>query len=192
MSKLTQLTGKQLQEKLRTWLSPPDSSINHNNACKMQHTGTAMWFIQGSTFQDWKKNGSLMWIRGNRAFLLLILPFWLLIPSQFSSWCRKERSLVRDISSVSMVKLKRHVIGHRSALPLLRTSGRFEKSSPPWSHTITLTIRMPISAISMACCRPLSSNSVTTLIVAGMSFWNCTERAVMVSNDQEMPTLLNI
>ncbi len=71
MSKLTQLTGKQLQNKLRTWLSPPDSSINYNNACKMQHTGTAMWFIQGSTFQDWKKNGSLLWIRGNRAFLLL-------------------------------------------------------------------------------------------------------------------------
>ena len=71
MSKLTQLTGKQLQHKLRTWLSPPDSSINYNNACKMQHTGTAMWFIQGSTFQDWKKNGSLLWIRGNRAFLLL-------------------------------------------------------------------------------------------------------------------------
>jgi hypothetical protein len=71
MSKLTQLTGKQLQEKLRTWLSPPDPSINYNNACKMQHTGTARWFIQGSTFQDWKKNGSLLWIRGNRAFLLL-------------------------------------------------------------------------------------------------------------------------
>ncbi|KAH9985049.1 ankyrin repeat-containing domain protein, partial [Russula compacta] len=50
---------------LRTWLSPPDPSINHNTACETQHDGTARWFIQGSTFRDWKKNGSLLWIRGN-------------------------------------------------------------------------------------------------------------------------------
>ncbi|KAH9967018.1 hypothetical protein BJV74DRAFT_968858 [Russula compacta] len=54
----------QLQEKFRSWLSPPDPSINHNTACKTQHDGTAMWFIQGSTFRDWKKDGTLLWIRG--------------------------------------------------------------------------------------------------------------------------------
>ena len=32
----------------------------------MQHNGTASWFIQGDTFQQWKKNGSLLWMRGNR------------------------------------------------------------------------------------------------------------------------------
>jgi hypothetical protein len=25
-----------------------------------------MWFIQGNKFNEWKKNGSLLWIRGNR------------------------------------------------------------------------------------------------------------------------------
>ncbi|KAF8482388.1 hypothetical protein DFH94DRAFT_690590 [Russula ochroleuca] len=53
------------QEKLRLWLSRPDPSVNHNTACKTQHGGTATWFTQGSIFQDWKKNGSLLWIRGN-------------------------------------------------------------------------------------------------------------------------------
>ena len=28
-----------------------------------------MWFIQGNKFNDWKKNSSLLWIRGNRTFL---------------------------------------------------------------------------------------------------------------------------
>ena len=28
-----------------------------------------MWFIQGDKFNEWKKNGSLLWIRGNRRLL---------------------------------------------------------------------------------------------------------------------------
>jgi len=68
------ITGNQLQEKVRLWLSPPDPSINHNNTCKMQHAGTSRWFIQGATFPDWKKDGCLLWIRGNRTLLLPVLP----------------------------------------------------------------------------------------------------------------------
>ncbi|KAH9966865.1 hypothetical protein BC827DRAFT_1381996, partial [Russula dissimulans] len=59
------LPWDQLREKLRTWLSPPDHSTNHNAARETQHRVTANWFIQGNTFRDWKKNGSLLWIRGN-------------------------------------------------------------------------------------------------------------------------------
>jgi hypothetical protein len=55
-----------MQAKLRTWLSPPDSSINHNHACKTQYDGTATWFIQSTKFREWKNNGSLLWINGNR------------------------------------------------------------------------------------------------------------------------------
>ncbi|KAH9999678.1 hypothetical protein BJV74DRAFT_166914 [Russula compacta] len=55
----------QSREKLRAWLCPPNSSINHNTACETQHSGTASWFIRGDTFQQWKKNGSLLWMRGN-------------------------------------------------------------------------------------------------------------------------------
>jgi len=28
-----------------------------------------MWFIQDNKFKEWKKNGSLLWIRGNRKLL---------------------------------------------------------------------------------------------------------------------------
>jgi len=59
-------TGKQIQAEFRTWLSPPNPSTNHNIACDIQHEGTAVWFIQGSKFNEWKKKGSLLWIRGNR------------------------------------------------------------------------------------------------------------------------------
>jgi len=66
------LTGNQLREKLREWLSPPNPSINHNTARDIQHEGTATWFIQSNKFNEWKKSGSLLWIRGNRVFSLLV------------------------------------------------------------------------------------------------------------------------
>ncbi|KAH9955019.1 hypothetical protein BC827DRAFT_910588 [Russula dissimulans] len=58
-----ELKWNQLQEKFRTWLSPPDPSINHNTAYKTQHSGTVIWFIQGNTLREWKQCGSLLWIR---------------------------------------------------------------------------------------------------------------------------------
>jgi hypothetical protein len=67
LSGLKYSTGNQSREKLRTWLSPPNPSINHNVACNTHHEGTAMWFTQSRTFDEWKKNGSLLWIRGNCA-----------------------------------------------------------------------------------------------------------------------------
>ncbi|KAI0285510.1 hypothetical protein BC826DRAFT_1109310 [Russula brevipes] len=62
---LYELKRTQLGQNFRTWLSPPDPSINHNTACKIQHDGTARWFIEGDKIRDWKKNGSLLWICGN-------------------------------------------------------------------------------------------------------------------------------
>ena len=68
-SHLNSLTGNQLKQVLRTWLSPADPSTNHNIARKAQHKGTAVWFFQGSIFIEWKSTGSLLWIHGKRAFL---------------------------------------------------------------------------------------------------------------------------
>jgi len=62
---MNELKRNQSREKLRTWLLPPNPSINHNVVYDAYHYGSAMWFIQGSTFGEWKKNGSLLWIRGN-------------------------------------------------------------------------------------------------------------------------------
>src|SRR5712691_1582068 len=63
-------TGNQSRAELRQWLAPPNPSINHNTAHDTQHDGTANWFIQGPTFDGWKTNASLLWIRGNRMLLL--------------------------------------------------------------------------------------------------------------------------
>jgi hypothetical protein len=65
-SMLTHSTESQLRKELREFLAPPDPSINHNAACGIQLRGTAEWFIQGNAFQQWKENGSLLWICGNR------------------------------------------------------------------------------------------------------------------------------
>jgi hypothetical protein len=60
------LTGNQLRRDLRTWLSPPDPSTNHNIACAAHHRGTATWFFQGSIYNEWKSTPSLLWIHGKR------------------------------------------------------------------------------------------------------------------------------
>jgi uncharacterized protein YoxC len=79
-STLTRSTGNMIQKELRTWLSPPDSSIDHNTARETQHGGTTTWFIQSTKFREWKNTGSLLWINGNRTLLSPILPHGVLIP----------------------------------------------------------------------------------------------------------------
>jgi hypothetical protein len=59
-------TGNQLRDDLRIWLSPPEPSTNHNNACDSHYEGTAEWFLQGCTFREWKSSGSFLWIHGKR------------------------------------------------------------------------------------------------------------------------------
>ena len=81
------ITGDQLQKDLRIWLSPPDPSTNHNIARKSHHRGTATWFIQGDTFQEWKSTGSLFWIHGNRKYLSPVLTF--LWPMPVLSYCSR-------------------------------------------------------------------------------------------------------
>ena len=64
----TILTGNQLRQDLRRWLSPPDPSTNHNIACSAHHEGTAAWFFQGRIFGEWKTTDSLLWVHGKRMF----------------------------------------------------------------------------------------------------------------------------
>jgi len=62
------LTGDQLQQNLRRWLSPQDPSTNHNIACNAHHKGTANWFFEGRTYKEWKSTSSesLLWVHGKR------------------------------------------------------------------------------------------------------------------------------
>jgi hypothetical protein len=65
----TILTGNQLRQDLHRWLSPQDPFTNHNIACNAHHKGTATWFYEGRTYEEWKSTGSesLLWIHGKRA-----------------------------------------------------------------------------------------------------------------------------
>jgi hypothetical protein len=48
----TILTGNQLRQDIRGWLSPRDPSTNHNIACNAHHEGTATWFFKGRTYKE--------------------------------------------------------------------------------------------------------------------------------------------
>ncbi|KAH8999641.1 hypothetical protein EDB86DRAFT_3242651, partial [Lactarius hatsudake] len=53
-------------ERFRGWLTPPDPSTNHINACSTQHDCTAAWVFNDDIFKDWEssQSGSLLWIHG--------------------------------------------------------------------------------------------------------------------------------
>jgi hypothetical protein len=61
------LLGNQLRDETYKWLSPPDPSTNHTIACDTHHKKTAGWFFQGRIYQEWKLEGSLLWIYGKRS-----------------------------------------------------------------------------------------------------------------------------
>jgi hypothetical protein len=72
---LNSLTGNQLRQDFRRWLSPSDPSTNHNIACNARHDGTANWFFNGSFYKEWRSTGSsLIWIHGKRVPLSHSLP----------------------------------------------------------------------------------------------------------------------
>ena len=70
------LTGDQLQQNLRRWLSPQDPSTNHNIACNAYHKGTANWFFEGRTYKEWKSTSSesLLWVHGKRVSCPILSP----------------------------------------------------------------------------------------------------------------------
>jgi hypothetical protein len=65
-NEINRIKRDQLQRDIRNWLSPPDPSTNHNIACDTHRSGSATWFTEGSTFDEWNSTGSLLWIHGKR------------------------------------------------------------------------------------------------------------------------------
>ncbi|KAH9012612.1 hypothetical protein EDB83DRAFT_329050 [Lactarius deliciosus] len=53
-------------EQLQGWLTPPDPSTNHSNACSAQHKRTAAWVFNEDIFKEWEssESASLLWIHG--------------------------------------------------------------------------------------------------------------------------------
>ena len=48
--------GYQIREKIYGWLSAPDPSSNHNDACDKRQDFTGTWFVDGQPFSDWKND----------------------------------------------------------------------------------------------------------------------------------------
>jgi hypothetical protein len=52
-------------EKIKRWLSPPDPSINANQARSLRHEGTGMWLLENPVFQSWHSAPSrYLWLHG--------------------------------------------------------------------------------------------------------------------------------
>jgi hypothetical protein len=63
-----------------------------------------MWFIQSNKFNEWKKNGSLLWIRGNRVSLPSSPPF-ITVENDFLAFSGlwKEYSLVCSFPMIPVI-----------------------------------------------------------------------------------------
>ncbi|KAH9980856.1 hypothetical protein BGW80DRAFT_1453810 [Lactifluus volemus] len=58
------INRSQSRSELRNWLFPPDPSINHRISRSRHHEGTATWFFDNTSFNEWKSSHSLLWING--------------------------------------------------------------------------------------------------------------------------------
>ena len=55
----------QISSTIRDWLKAPDATINYNDACKLKHPRTGLWFVDGSYFSTWLvKAKSFLWLNG--------------------------------------------------------------------------------------------------------------------------------
>jgi len=55
----------ELQQKIYLWLSAPDPSSNHKDACQKRQATTGEWFINGDEFRQWKSGlNSFIWLHG--------------------------------------------------------------------------------------------------------------------------------
>jgi ankyrin repeat domain-containing protein 50 len=55
----------QVSSTIRDWLKAPDATTNYNDACKLKHPRTGLWFVKGSYFSTWlEKAKSFLWLNG--------------------------------------------------------------------------------------------------------------------------------
>ncbi|KDR66818.1 hypothetical protein GALMADRAFT_80420, partial [Galerina marginata CBS 339.88] len=62
-------------KEIHSWLSPPDSSKNYNEADKKRQPGTCSWFLDGMRFLNWMEKPGFLWIKGKGEFFGRLLEF---------------------------------------------------------------------------------------------------------------------
>jgi hypothetical protein len=158
--------GKQTRKDLRRWLSPPDSSINHNIARKAHYKGTASWFFQGGIFNEWRSSPSLLWVHGKR--MLPALPCCHLDPSQIFFAAGSGKSVLWLVASLLLLKWLTEVIissGIIEDVTALRETGSaflayfycdFRDEEKQSCRHLVLSILLQLAAQSDLCCDILS------------------------------------
>ncbi|CAI0648056.1 unnamed protein product [Colletotrichum noveboracense] len=59
------MNDERLLEKMYTWLSAPDPSVNYHTALSQRHAGTCNWFLHSEQYDRWKTESvSSLWIYG--------------------------------------------------------------------------------------------------------------------------------
>jgi hypothetical protein len=54
-----------MNEKVFSWLSAPDLTVDHENIKKKRQPETGLWFTNGDNFKRWKAGQqSLIWLYG--------------------------------------------------------------------------------------------------------------------------------
>ncbi|KDR70451.1 hypothetical protein GALMADRAFT_76153, partial [Galerina marginata CBS 339.88] len=56
-------------EKIRGWLSPPDTSKNRNEADEKRQVDTCSWFLDGERFHEWQGTPGFLWVKGKGKLL---------------------------------------------------------------------------------------------------------------------------
>ena len=140
---MQQAANDQLRDRIHAWLSPPDPSTNHTIACGTLHKKTAAWFIKGRIYQEWKSNGSLLWVHGKRSSCSTsyLMP---LTVTRNRSRIWKKRSLVRGLFAFSGSR-DRCFLSVPPSFKILRLCIRPEMQQ--WLISI-LTFEMPESKAS--------------------------------------------
>lgn len=55
----------QISSTIRDWLKAPDVTTDYNDACKLKHPRTGLWFVKGSHFSIWLvEPNSFLWLNG--------------------------------------------------------------------------------------------------------------------------------
>jgi hypothetical protein len=62
-------------EKIRLWLSPPDTSRNLNEADDKREVNTCSWFFDEEHFLEWQANPGFLWVKGTGKLLNELLKF---------------------------------------------------------------------------------------------------------------------
>jgi hypothetical protein len=53
------------ERSIKSWLNPPDPSVNHNKALQQRQEGTGSWFLRGSVFHSFKAGEiPFLWLYG--------------------------------------------------------------------------------------------------------------------------------